>query len=216
MKKAGVILSGCGYLDGAEVQEAVLTLLYLDEAGVEVVCMAPDIDQRDVINHITGKPMTETRNVLVESARIARGKIQDVKDVDPNSLDVLFLPGGYGAAKNLCDFGVVGPDMSVDPGVARMVQAVHDAGKPLGVMCIAPAIIAKLLPGVNLTIGHDKDTAAALEKMGCRHTDCGVSGIVVDGQLKVVTTPAYMLGPWIKDVAEGIRACVQETLKMLD
>ena len=212
MKRIGVLLSGCGYMDGAEVHEAVLTLLAVAEAGAEAVCMAPDIAQRKVVNHLNGEEMAETRNVLVESARIARGQIQNVADVDPASLDALLLPGGFGAALNLSDFAVAGTDMNVDPEVARVVQAVHAAGKPIGAICIAPAVIARLIPGVKLTIGDDAGTAGALEAMGAQHENCTVNSIVIDGEHKVVSTPAYMLGPWVKEVAEGIRACVQKVV----
>ncbi len=212
MKKAGVVLAGCGYLDGAEIHEAVLTLLALDEAGVEAVCMAPDMPQRKVVNHVTGEDADESRNVLVEAARIARGNIVDIAGVKTEELDALLLPGGFGAALNLSDFAVSGPDMTVNEDVARVVREVHEAGKPIGAICISPAIISKLIPGVQLTIGNDAGTAAALEKMGSKHENCAVNSIIVDGDQKVVSTPAYMLGPWVKDVAAGIRECVKEVL----
>ena len=212
MKKVGVILSGCGYLDGAEIHEAVLTLLALDEAGAEAVCMAPDIPQRKVVNHITGEDVKESRNVLIESARIARGKIVDIATVKGADLDALTLPGGYGAALNLSDFAVAGPGMAVNEDVARVVREVHEAGKPIGAICISPAVISKLIAGVKLTIGNDADTAGALEKMGSKHENCAVNSIVVDGEQKVVSTPAYMLGPLVKDVASGIRECVKGVL----
>lgn len=209
MKRIGVLLAGCGYLDGAEVHEAVLTLLALDEAGAEAVCMAPDIPQRKVVNHLTGEEMPESRNVLIESARIARGQIQAVSDVDPDTLDALILPGGFGAALNLSDFALSGANQQIDASVANMVTTVHEAGKPIGAICIAPAIIAKLIPGVKLTIGNDSGTANALESMGATHQDCVVTEIVVDEEKRVVSSPAYMLGPWVKDVAAGIRSCVK-------
>lgn len=212
MRKIGVLFAGCGYLDGAEVQESVLTLLALDELGVEAVCMAPNISQRKVVNHITGEDMDETRNVLIESARIVRGKIQDVADVQVDDFDALILPGGFGAALNLSDFALSGANMSVQADVARLVNETHAAGKPIGAICIAPAVIAKLIPGVKLTIGDDTGTANALEQMGAAHENCPVNHIVIDADKNVISTPAYMLGPWVKDVAVGIRACVQEVL----
>jgi len=212
--KVGVLLSGCGYLDGAEIHESVCTLLALDEAGVEAICMATDTEF-DVVNHITEEPTGERRNVLVEASRIARGKIREVKDVSADELDALVLPGGYGAAKNLSDFAMKGTGMTVDPDVESLVKNVHAAGKPIGAICIAPAIISKLLPGVSLTIGNDADTAAALESMGTSHCECAVTDFVVDKENKVVSTPAYMLGPWVNDVHQGIRKCVQETLAMV-
>ncbi len=216
MARVGVILSGCGYLDGAEIHESVLTLLALDRAGAEAVCFAPDIPQRKVVNHLTGEETGESRNVLVEAARIARGQITDVAQADAASLDALILPGGYGAALNLCDFAVKGPDCTVDPGVARLIREVHAQGKPIGAICIAPALIAKVLgdEGVEVTIGNDASTAEALERMGARHSACPVEEFVVDRERKVVTTPAYMLGPGVKDVAAGIERCVQEVLAL--
>ncbi len=215
MKRIGVLLAGCGYLDGAEVHEAVLTLLALDEAGVEAVCMAPDIPQRKVVNHLTGGEMDESRNVLIESARIARGQIQAISDVDPDTLDALILPGGFGAALNLSDFALSGANQQIDATVAHMVTTVHEAGKPIGAICIAPAIIAKLIPGVKLTIGNDSGTANALESMGATHQDCVVTEIIVDEEKRVVSSPAYMLGPWVKDVAAGIRSCVKAVVAQI-
>ncbi len=212
MSKVGVLLAGCGYLDGAEVQEAVLTLLALDELGAEAVCMAPNIAQRKVVNHLTGEETGESRNVLIESARIVRGNIQDMASLQSADLDALILPGGFGAALNLSDFALSGANMTVDPEVARLIHDVHAAGKPIGAICIAPAIIAKLIPGVKLTIGTDTGTAHALEQMGAAHEDCPVTNIVIDADKNVISTPAYMLGPWVKDVAAGIRACVKEVL----
>ena len=217
MARVGVILAGCGYLDGAAVQEAVFTLLALDRAGAEVHCFAPDVDQRKVVNHLTGEEAEERRNVLVESARIARGKIADVAQAQAANLDALILPGGFGAALNLCDFAVNGPDCSVHSDVARLVKDVHDAGKPIGAICIAPALIAKVLgeEGVKVTIGTDAGVAQAIEAMGAVHEACPVDQMVADRERKVVTTPAYMLGPGPKDVAAGIERCVAEVLAMV-
>ena len=215
--RVGVILSGCGFKDGAEIHESVLTLLALDRAGVETVCFAPDIAQAKVVNHLTGEDADETRNVLVESARIARGEISDVKQADAATLDALILPGGFGAAMNLCDFAMKGPEADVDEDVAALVRAVHAAGKPIGAICIAPALIAKVLGGdgsPTLTIGNDAGTAAALEACGADHEACPVEAFVVDADARIVTTPAYMLGPTIKYVAEGIEQCVAEVLKL--
>ena len=216
MARVGVILSGCGYLDGAAVQEAVLTLLALDRAGAEVSCFAPDVDQLKVVNHLTGAETQERRNVLVESARIARGDIDDVAEAEASDLDALILPGGFGAALNLCDFAVQGPDCTVHPDVARLVKEVHTAGKPIGAICIAPALIAKVLgeEEVTVTIGNDAGVAKAIAAMGATHEACPVDQFVVDREHKVVTTPAYMLGPGPKEVAAGIERCVAEVLAM--
>jgi enhancing lycopene biosynthesis protein 2 len=214
--KVGVILSGCGFKDGAEIHESVLTLLALDRAGAEAVCLAPDIAQAQVVDHLTGKPSGERRNVLTESARIARGKIGDVAKADARTLDALILPGGFGAAANLSTFASDGEKARVDAGVAQLVRAIHAAGKPIGAICIAPAVIALLLgkEHVRLTVGNDAGTATRLEACGAEHVDCAVTEHVVDEVHRVVSTPAYMLGPTIRHVAEGIEKCVGAVLEM--
>lgn len=211
MKRVGVILAGCGFMDGAEINESVLTLLALEKAGVEAVCMAPDKEQLHVINHLTGEETKENRNVLVESARIARGNIQDIAKVDPAGLDALVLPGGFGAAKNLSRFAVDGPQGEVDPGVRRMVEAMFAANKPIGFICISPAVGAQILgrTGLGVTIGNDTATAEAVESCGARHFACGVTEIHADAEHKVISTPAYMLGQNILEVSKGIEKLVQ-------
>ncbi len=216
-KKVGVILSGCGVYDGSEIHEAVITMLALDRAGAEMVLCAPDIPQMHVVNHLTGEVAEgETRNVLVESARIARGDIRDIAEVTADELDALIIPGGFGAAKNLSDFAVAGPDCSVHPEVARLVREVHAQGKPVAAVCIAPAILARVLgeEAPELTIGTDADTAGALERMGAHHLACPVTEFVVDRERKLVTTPAYMLAQRISEAAEGIEKTVRALLEM--
>lgn len=218
MVKVGVILSGCGVYDGSEIHEAVLTLLALDRAGAEVVCMAPDVAQLHVVDHRTGEPTGETRNVLTESARIARGRIEDVASVRAAQLDALILPGGFGAAKNLCDFAEAGSAARAEPGVARLIAAMVAAKKPVAAVCIAPAVLAAVLrdAGVksSLTIGTDAGTAAALEAMGAKHLDCPVEECRVDEEHRIVTSPAYMLAGRISEAAAGIERTVQELLRM--
>ena len=215
-KKVGVLLSGCGVYDGAEIHEAVITLLALDRAGAEIICMAPDMEL-NVVNHITQKETGEKRNVLLESARIARGNIKDLKDVSTSTLDALILPGGMGAAKNLSDFVVKGPDATVQPEVKRILQEMISAGKPVGAICIAPATLTKALSDIKpeITIGSDINTASALEAMGGKHKECAVDAICVDEKNKIVTTPAYMIGPGIKDVAAGIEKLVDQIISMI-
>jgi enhancing lycopene biosynthesis protein 2 len=215
--RVGVVLAGCGVFDGAEIHEAVVTLLALDRAGAEVVCMAPDMTQLHVINHLTGEVTGEQRNVLVEAARIARGKIRDIATVGADELDAVIIPGGFGAAKNLCDFAIKGAQCSVHPEVARVVGGVHAAGKPVGAICIAPALLARLLGDENphVTIGSDAATAAALESMGARHVPCGPDGTVLDRERRVVTTPAYMVAGWIAEAATGIEKLVAEVLALV-
>lgn len=220
MAKVGVVLSGCGVFDGSEIHEAVITLLAIDRAGAEAVCMAPDMEQMHVVDHLKGAPAEgETRNVLVESARIARGNIKNIKDVNVGDIDALIIPGGFGAAKNLCDFAVKGTDCVVNPEVARLVKEIVQAKKPLAAVCIAPALISKVLGDEKLahklTIGTDKDTAASLEAMGSEHVSCPVSEFVVDKENKIVSTPAYMLAGRISEAAEGIEKTVQALLELI-
>lgn len=216
MAKVGVVLSGCGVYDGAEIHEATLTLYFLDRAGAEILCMAPDVNQMHVIDHRSGEPSGESRNVLCESSRIARGDIRNMRDVKAADIDALIFPGGFGAAKNLCDFAVKGPDCVVSPEVARLVREIHAAKKPVGFICIALVIAAKVLGEANpkLTIGNDPGASGAIEVMGGKHVQAPVEGIVVDEVNKIVTTPAYMLGPTISRVAQGIEKLVAEILKM--
>jgi enhancing lycopene biosynthesis protein 2 len=217
-KRVGVLLSGCGYLDGAEIHEATLTLYFLDRAGVETVNLAPDKAQADVLDHRAGSPTAGSRNVLVEAARIARGQIEDVAKVSARTLDALVIPGGYGAAKNLCSFAKDGPECSVDPGVERLVRAMHEERKPIGALCIAPALVAKVLGAdhhVVVTIGNVAGTAKAIEAMGARHQARAVDDIVVDEANKVVTTPCYMLAQGPAQVGAGIEKLVAKVVDWL-
>jgi enhancing lycopene biosynthesis protein 2 len=219
MTRVGVILSGCGVYDGSEVYESVLTLLALDRAGAEVVCMAPDVPQMHVVDHRTGEPTGETRNVLTEAARVVRGKIRDVAEVAADELDGLILPGGFGAAKNLCDFATAGAQAKVQPDVARLIRAVHAQKKPIAAVCIAPAVLAATLrdagiEGGELTIGNDAETAAALVAMGAKHVECPVDECRVDEERRLITTPAYMLAGRISEAAAGIERTVAELLRM--
>ncbi|MCX7739008.1 MAG: isoprenoid biosynthesis glyoxalase ElbB [Hydrogenothermaceae bacterium] len=214
--KIGVLLAGCGVFDGAEIHEATLTLYFLDKAGVETVVMAPDIEQKDVINHLTGEPMKEKRNVLVESARIARGNIKNIEDVKVEDIDGLIMPGGYGVAKNFSDFLEKGADATAISQVRRLLVELLKAGKPIGAICISPVIVAAALREAKptITIGSDVDVAKAIEDMGARHLNCPVSEMVVDEENKIVSTPAYMLGRSIKEVAEGIEKLVNEVIRL--
>ncbi len=215
-KKVGVVLAGCGVFDGSEIYEATLTLLFLDRAGVEVVCMAPDCEQRDVIDHATSEPASEVRNVYTEAARLARGEIRSVSSVKADELDALIFPGGLGAAKNLSDYAVAGSGCVVIPEVEALVLDMHHRKKPLGFICIAPVIAARVLGkfGAEVTTGGDSPVASAIEEMGGRHLQCGVDAAVVDQKNKIVSTPAYMIGPGISRVAEGIECLVEEVLKL--
>ncbi len=217
MKRVAVILSGCGVFDGAEIHESVLVLLALDRANARIICAAPDVPQHHVINHLTKQPASgETRNVLVESARIARGNIIPLSQLKVGDIDAIILPGGFGAAKNLCTFALAGETFEVNPEVAEIVQKTHQAGKPVGFVCIAPAIAVKLFgkEQVEFTIGNDASTAKALAASGGTHVNCNVFNVVVDRRLKIVTTPAYMLAQRITEAEAGISKLVQAVLEM--
>lgn len=219
MKKVAVVLAGCGVYDGAEIQEAVLTLLYLDQAGADTHCFAPDRPQMHVINHLKGEPVDgESRNVLVESARIARGNIKPLSELSMKNFDAVVFPGGFGAAKNLCTFAVDGPNCSVDDDVARVTREAIDHGKVVGTICISPACTARALQGTlegaKLTIGTDKGTMDALKTMKAAPVAASVTDIVIDDTNKIVSTPAYMLGQRVSEVAVGIEKLVQQVLRM--
>jgi len=213
-KKIGVLLSGCGVFDGSEIHEATLTLYFLDREGAEVVCIAPDKEQLHVINHVSSEEMDTKRNILVESARISRGKIAALSSVSADELSGLILPGGFGAAKNLIDYAVKGRDCTIDPDVKRIICEMVDDRKPVGAMCIAPVVLAVALRDRSLkpilTIGTDESTASDVEFFGAEHQKRGVDEVCVDEKNRIVTTPAYMLGPGISDIAKGIEKLVKQ------
>jgi enhancing lycopene biosynthesis protein 2 len=216
-KRVGVVLSGCGYLDGSEIHEATLTLLALDRKGAQVTALAPFIDQTNVVDHLASHAVAgERRSVAVESARLTRGAITDLATATAADFDALIFPGGFGAAKNLSTFAADGKSMKVNPEVERLVMQMRAAGKPMGFICIAPVIAAKVLGAEHptLTIGDDPGTRAALEALGAVHQQCKVDEIAVDPKLKLVSTPAYMLGPSIASVASGIDKLVSAVLEM--
>jgi len=215
-KRIAVLLSGCGVFDGAEIHESVVTLLELDKAGAEVTCMAPDITQHKVVNHLTNSELDESRNVLVESARIARGDIMNISSAKVEDFDALILPGGFGAALNNCDFAINGPNGDVNSDVAKLIQDFHGAKKPIGAMCIAPALVAMALKSKNiqLTIGSDEGVAGGIGALGNVHVNCATEDILVDAENKVVTTPAYMTAGGIAQAAEGISKLVKKVLDL--
>ncbi|MFT7267380.1 MAG: enhancing lycopene biosynthesis protein 2 [Porticoccus sp.] len=216
-KKIAVILSGCGVFDGSEIYESVITLLCLDQAEAQVQCFAPDMQQMHVINHFTGDiAEDESRNVLAEAARLVRGDIKDLAQAKMVDFDAVIIPGGFGAAKNLCDFAVKGSALVLNEELKRFVQAMHQAKKPVGAMCIAPAMVGKLFgEGVRFTIGDDKSIAEAIEATGAIHEVCSVNDICIDDKNLLVTTPAYMLASNINEAAIGVEKLVQAVLAMI-
>ncbi|WP_411359978.1 isoprenoid biosynthesis glyoxalase ElbB [Pseudidiomarina sp. YC-516-91] len=215
MKKVAVLLSGSGVFDGAEVNEAVLTLLHITKQGASYQCFAPDIEQMHVVDHLRGEAAGESRNVLVEAARIARGEVKPLSELNAADFDALILPGGFGVAKNFCDFAVNGADMQVNEQVLAVGKAFVAARKPAGYMCIAPVLLPHIYgQGVRVTIGNDSEVAGAIEKMGGKHVDCPVHDIVVDDNHRLVTTPAYMLAENLVDAEKGISKLVEKVLYM--
>jgi enhancing lycopene biosynthesis protein 2 len=214
MPKIGVLLSGCGVFDGAEIHESVLTLLALSKANVEVQIMAPNRLQAHVINHLMGEPSEgESRNILVEAARIARGQITDLSQVDLSQLDGLILPGGFGVAKNLCSFAFDGVECSVDEDVASLLTQAHDQGLPLGIACIAPALIGKIFGKGQLTVGQLSDPVSdALNTFGAHACECSASEVIVDTKLKRVSTPAYMLDAPLSHINIGLEKMVNQVV----
>ncbi|EGR0169886.1 isoprenoid biosynthesis glyoxalase ElbB [Vibrio alginolyticus] len=215
MKKVAVILSGSGVYDGSEIHEAVLALYAIEKAGANWHCFAPNIDQLHVINHLTGDEMDETRNVLIESARIARGNIDDVAKLNVDEYDALLLPGGFGAAKNLTDFAVSGAECSINTHVAQACRAFANAKKPAGYLCISPVIIPMIYEqGVKGTVGNDEAVSIAFNQLGGEHTTCPVEDIVFDEKHLVLSTPAYMLAENISQAASGIEKLVSKLIKI--
>lgn len=215
-KNIAVVLSGCGVFDGAEIYESVLTLLRLHQAGAKVQCFAPDVEQMHVVNHLTGEVAEgESRNVLVEAARIARGEIKALSKANSTDFDALIVPGGFGAAKNLCNFAAMGAEMSVQEDFLALAKSFAAEGKPVGLICIAPVMAAAIYgEGVECTIGNDAETAAAIAAMDANHCPCAVDDIHIDNENKLVTTPAYMLAENIGQAAAGINKLVDTVLAM--
>jgi enhancing lycopene biosynthesis protein 2 len=214
MKNIAVILAGCGVYDGSEINEAVLTLLHIAKNGASYQCFAPDIEQFHTINHLTGEEVAETRNVLVESARIVRGDVKALTELDVTQFDGLIIPGGFGVAKNLSDFAINGTHAQVNDEVLTACKAFADAQKAAGYMCIAPALIPYIYSSAQLTIGDDAETAEALNTLGATHQECSVTEIVIDPQYKLVTTPAYMLAQSLLDADAGIAKLVNKVLEL--
>ncbi len=212
-KTFGVILSGCGHQDGAEIHEATLTLWAIHKNGADYQCFAPDILQHHVLNHITGKEMGEQRNVLIEAARIARGNIKPLAEYRAEIFDGLVIPGGFGAAKNLCTYAADGPECTVNEDVAEAVRSTHRAKKPIGALCIAPVILARVLGKGTMTIGQDQTTAGHLAALGASPVPTWQGEIAVDTANKIVTTPCYMLNSRVDQIGKGadnlIRAMVE-------
>ncbi len=215
MKKFAVILAGSGVFDGSEIHETTLSMYAIMKQGASYEIFAPDMEQAHVINHITGDEMNEKRNVLIEAARIARGNIKPLSEFKESDFDALLMPGGFGVAKNLCTFAFEGAECKINKDVEQAITSVHKAGKPIGALCISPVIVAKILGDVELTIGQDKDTSQAIEKMGAKHKQTTHGEVVIDARNNVFTTPCYMLDANITQIADGAENIVRAILKSL-
>lgn len=218
-----IVLSGCGVFDGSEIHEAVCTMLAIDQSGCEYQCFAPNTWQARTIDHFTGHAVAiagdeDNRNVLAESARIARGNVKDLAEFKAAEYDAIVFPGGFGAALNLSDFAVKGAECDVNVEVKRALEESWQQGIVIGAMCIAPTVIARVLgkKGIKITVGNDKKVASGVEKMGAEHQNCGVTEVCVDSENKIVTTPCYMLATSLKEIAEGTRNLVDEMLELID
>ncbi|CAM3722783.1 isoprenoid biosynthesis glyoxalase ElbB [Xenorhabdus thuongxuanensis] len=217
MKSVAVILSGCGVYDGSEIHESVLTMLSLSRLGSEVSFFSPDEVQHHVINHLNGEEKPEIRYIMEESARITRGNIQPLSEINIDKLDALIIPGGFGAAKNLCNFAFKGSDCEINKEFLSIVRNMHQQGKPMGFMCIAPVMVPKILgKPIKVTIGNDPETVAQIERMGGVHVECPVDDIVIDFENKIVTTPAYMLAESLAQAEKGIDKLVRKILEMIE
>lgn len=215
MKKIAVVLAGNGVFDGSEIHEATLTLYSIVKNGASYEIFAPNIDQHHVINHLTGDEMKEKRNVLTEAARIARGKINDLKNFKADDFDAIIFPGGFGVAKNLCTFAFDGTNCKVNLGVEKAIRSMHERKKPIGALCISPVLIAKVLGDIEVTIGQDKDTAKAINEMGAKHKDTTHGEIIIDEKNKIVTTPCYMLDANIGQIGDGANNVVKKIVEMI-
>jgi len=214
-KKIAVILSGCGNKDGAEIHESVMTLWAIHKHGADYQCFAPNIRQHHVLNFITDKEMAEERNVLVESARIARGDIKDLANFDPTQYDALIIPGGLGAAKNLSTYAFAGSDCEVNEELATAIRAMKNLNKPIGALCIAPVLLAKVLGDITVTIGSDQTTIENLGKMGASHTKTDHGEVAIDRANKIVTTPCYMLNARVDQIGDGAENVIKAILAMM-
>lgn len=212
MKKFAIILAGCGVYDGSEIHEAVMAMYAVVKNGAEYQLFAPDISQHHVVNHLTGAEMPETRNVLVESARIARGKIKPLNQLDLRDFDALIFPGGFGVAKNLCSYAFKGADCDLRPIVAKLLRDALGKCKSIGAMCISPVLLAKILGDVTVTVGPDGEDAKNIKAMGAKHVPSKHGDVVVDEKHRIYTTPCYQLEATLVQIAEDTDKLVKAML----
>jgi len=213
--KFAIILSGCGVYDGAEIHESTMAMLAIVRNGGQYDIFAPDVRQHHVINHLNGEEMDEKRNVLIESARIARGNIKPLNEYRAGEYDALIMPGGFGVAKNLCTYAFEGSGFTVDKVVEEALKSTHKAGKPIGALCISPVLLAGVFDGIDVTIGKDSGTASDIEKLGAIHIETGPGEIVIDNKNRIVTNPCYMLDSTIAEIYDGAENVVRAIIEMV-
>ncbi|XP_056328193.1 glutamine amidotransferase-like class 1 domain-containing protein 3, mitochondrial [Danio aesculapii] len=221
-KSVALVLSGCGVYDGTEVHEASAIMVHLSRAGAEVTIFAPDVEMMHVVNHCEGKPVADKRNVMQESARIARGDVTDLAKLDVSAFDALIIPGGFGVAKNLSDWATKGKEYSITPQIDKVIKGFHKANKPIGLCCISPVLAAKAIPGCELTVGHDTEckmwpyaqVAQSMAELGCKHVNKNVGEVHVDSKNKLVTTSAFMCNAPIHEIFDGLSLMVADVLKL--
>ena len=219
MAKVALILAGCGYLDGSEIQETVLTILALEQLGVQWQGLALNKNQTHIVNHTNQTVQKEQqRNMIEESARITRGNIIDIEEADTDDYDAIIFPGGFGVAKNIFNFALVGDDTyKIDETLLKFTRAFYLANKPAGFICISPLIVPLIYPkNTNITIGTDEDITNIVEKKGVKHIAKASMEICVDESSKVVTTPAYMNAKNIVEVQQGIYKLVEKVISFIN
>ncbi|MDP5099187.1 MAG: isoprenoid biosynthesis glyoxalase ElbB [Crocinitomicaceae bacterium] len=226
--KIGVLLSGCGVYDGAEIQEAVLTMLAIEEKGAEVICISLDQPQYHVVNHLNGEVMNEQRNILIEAARIARGKIHEISTIAPADIDALVIPGGFGSAKNFTKWAFSGPEGDIDPKVKLLIVNMVNVGKPIAALCVSPVVVAKALQGsaitANMTIGSNAESSpydinsfsAGLKATGVQVDMKTITEIEIDKKNKIISAPCYMMDASLLEVRQNIAMAIEALIDLMD
>jgi enhancing lycopene biosynthesis protein 2 len=223
----GVLLSGNGVYDGAEIQEAVLTLLAIDEMGWNAVCISVDKPQHHVINHLTGEVMDESRNMLVEAARIARGQVIRIDEISPADIDALIIPGGFGSAKNFTSWAFDGPAGTILPEVKLLLVNLVNVGKPIVALCVSPVVIAKAFEGSTihptLSLGSSSEPSpydiygfnAGLEQTGAVTEERTIREVLIDPVNRIICAPCYMMNARITEIYANINQAMMALNEIL-
>jgi enhancing lycopene biosynthesis protein 2 len=225
--KIGVLLSGCGVYDGAEIQETVFALLAIEELGAEAICLSVNKNQHHVVNHLTGEEMPESRNMLVEAARIARGAVHDISTFDNTQIDALVIPGGFGSAKNFTTWAFEGPNGSILPEIKELIQQCISDKKPIAALCVSPVIVGLALNQSDLqatmTLGTDKEKSpyeinafsSGLSQTGVQVEMKTIREIALDEKLKIVSAPCYMMDASIVEIRTNIQQAMQALIQLI-